>query len=70
MMLIMGVFSAALYLAHPELDRAQGVGLLTKLNTLSYVNFLSADSFICQGRDDNSLLVFHDTMVQTSFNVM
>jgi hypothetical protein len=62
-MLIMGVFSAALYLAHPELDRAQGVGLLSELSTSSYVNFVSPDRFICQGRDDNSLLVFHDTMV-------
>jgi hypothetical protein len=32
-MLIMEVSSAALYLAHPESDRAQGLGLLTGLST-------------------------------------
>jgi hypothetical protein len=32
-MLIVEVFSAALYLAHPEFDHAQGVSLFTELST-------------------------------------
>jgi hypothetical protein len=43
----MKVFSAALYLVHPELDRAQGVGLLTELSISSWVNFVSVERFIC-----------------------
>jgi hypothetical protein len=64
------VFLAALYLAHPELGRAQGLGLLIELSTESRVNFLSVDKSIGQEFDDHSLLVFHGIMIQTSFNGM
>jgi hypothetical protein len=48
----MEVFSAAVYLVHPALDRAQGVGLLTQLNTESRMNFVSVGRFIYQEFDD------------------
>jgi hypothetical protein len=38
---IMEVFSAALYLAHPKLGGAQGVGLLTELITEPHANFVN-----------------------------
>jgi hypothetical protein len=69
-MLVIEVFSAALYLAQPELDRAHGLGLLSKLSTWSRVNFVSVGRFIYQEFDDYSLFVFCDVVVQTSFDVM
>jgi hypothetical protein len=69
-MLIMEIFSAALYLAHPELDRANGVGLFTELSTWSHVTFVSLERFFFQKFDDHSLFMFHDAIVQTSFNVI
>jgi hypothetical protein len=69
-MLIMGVFSAALYVAHPELNPAQGFGLLTELSAQSCLHFVSVDRFICQEFDDHYLLAFHDTIIQTSLKVM
>jgi hypothetical protein len=69
-MLIMESFSAALYLAHPEVNRAQGVSLLTAPSTSSRVNFVNVDRFIYQEFDHLFLLVFHETIVQTSVHIM
>jgi hypothetical protein len=69
-MLIIEVFSTPSYLAHPELNRAQGLGLLTEPSTSSRVNFVIVDKFICQEFDDHSLLVFHGALVQISFSIM
>jgi hypothetical protein len=66
----MEVFSDALYLAHPELDRAKGVGLLTERSTYSRVNFVSVDRFICCEFDNHPLEGVHDTIDETCFNIM
>jgi hypothetical protein len=68
-MLIVEVLSAALYLAHPELDPAPRVGVITELRVESRVNFVSVARFIRQEFDDHSLFVFHDTINQMSVNV-
>jgi hypothetical protein len=67
---IIDVFSAVLYLAHPELDRVRGVGLLTEIGTESRLNFLSVDRFVCYEFDDYFLLAFYDILIQASFDVM
>jgi hypothetical protein len=58
-MLMMKVFSAALYPARPELDREQAVGLLTELSPSYRVNFVSVDRFIGEEFNNHSFLVFH-----------
>jgi hypothetical protein len=62
-MLVMGNFSAVLWLAHPELNCAQGVSVRAELNAWPLVDFVSLDTLIRQELDDHFLLVLHDSEV-------
>jgi hypothetical protein len=53
LMPVMEILSAALYLAHPKLNRAQGVSVCIEMNVWYYADFVSFNIFIRQELNDN-----------------
>jgi hypothetical protein len=60
-MLVMEVFTAALYLAHPKLDSSQDLRTLPELRTESRNDLVSIGTFGHQKFDDHSLILLHQT---------
>jgi hypothetical protein len=60
-MLVMEVFTAALYLAHPQLNSSQGVRMLPELRTESRNDLVNIGTFGHQKFDDHSLIILHQT---------
>jgi hypothetical protein len=69
-MLVMEVFTAALYLAHSKLNSSQGIRMLPELRTESGNDLVSIGTFGHQKCDDHSLIILHQTEFETSTNVV